>query len=167
MAAQPDWAGIGRGMLVLAVLWWAWVCYAWLTSLVDPEEGLVRLVMFAAMAGLLVVALCVPEAFDDRALSFAIAYGVVRAGHIALYLIVSRDDPSLRRSVLSFAISTATSIGLLVGASFLSGGVQAALWVTAVRWQCPRCCESAFLDTGSRRRVSRHRRGRYAPHVPS
>ena len=39
MAAQPDWSGIGRGMLALAVIWWAWVCYAWLTSLIDPEEG--------------------------------------------------------------------------------------------------------------------------------
>ena len=52
-------------MLVLGVLWWAWVGYAWLTSVVDPEEGVVRLVMFAAMAALLVVALCVPEAFGD------------------------------------------------------------------------------------------------------
>ncbi len=74
-------------MLVLAMLWWAWVCYAWLTSLVEPEEGSVRIVMLAAMAGLIVVALCVPEAFGDSALGFAIAYGVVRLGHIALYLI--------------------------------------------------------------------------------
>ena len=48
--------------------------------------------MFGAMAGLLVVALCVPEAFGDRALAFAVAYGVVRLGHIALFLIASRDD---------------------------------------------------------------------------
>lgn len=132
MAAESDWAGIGRGMLALAVLWWAWVCYAWLTSVVDPEEGSVRIVMFAAMAGLLLVALCVPQAFGDRALGFAIAYGVVRAGHIALYVILSRDDPSLRRSVLGFAITSATAIGLLVAASFVDGGVQAALWVAAI-----------------------------------
>ena len=102
MAAQPTWSGIGRGMLTLAVIWWAWVCYAWLTSLIDPEEGSVRLVMFAAMAGLLIVALCVPEAFGDRALGFAVAYGVVRVGHIALYSIASRDDPELRRWVVGF-----------------------------------------------------------------
>src|SRR5919106_1374272 len=62
MAEQGTWEGIGRGMLVLAVLWWAWAGYAWLTSVIDPEEGSVRVVMIAAMAGLLVVALCVPEA---------------------------------------------------------------------------------------------------------
>ena len=132
MAAQPDWSGIGRGLLTLAVIWWAWVCYAWLTSLVEPEEGWVRLVMFVAMTGLLIVALCVPEAFDDRALGFAVAYGVVRAGHIALYWIVSRDDPAMRRWVLAFAVSTAVVIGLLVGASFVDGGAQTALWIAAI-----------------------------------
>ncbi|MGH9015677.1 MAG: low temperature requirement protein A [Acidimicrobiia bacterium] len=132
MVAEPTWAGIGRGMLVLAVLWWAWAGYAWLTSVIEPEEGAVRIAMFAAMAGLLVVALCVPQAFGDRALAFAIAYGVVRAGHIALFWIASRDKPGLRRSVLSLAISTSIAIGLLVGASFLDGGAQAALWGVAI-----------------------------------
>lgn len=132
MAHQPTWEGIGRGMLVLAMLWWAWVGYAWLTSVIEPEEGAVRLVMFAAMAGLIVAALCVPEAFGDRALLFAIAYGMVRAGQIALFLIASRDDPGLRRSVVSLAISSAIGIGLLIGASFLAGGAQEALWGIAI-----------------------------------
>jgi hypothetical protein len=132
MAAQPTWSGIGRGMLALAVIWWAWVCYAWLTSVVEPEEGSVRLVMLAAMAGLLVVALCVLQAFGDRALGFAVASGAVRLGHIALYLIASRDSPGLRRWVLTFAISTVMVTGLLVGASFVGGGVQAAFWMVAI-----------------------------------
>ena len=55
-----------------------------------------RLVMFAAMAGLLVAALCVPEAFGDLALTFAIAYGVVRA-HIGLFVLASRGQPEFRR----------------------------------------------------------------------
>ena len=57
MATDPTWQGLGRGLLVLAVLWWSWGGYAWLTSVVDPEEGTVRLAMFAAMAAFLVAAL--------------------------------------------------------------------------------------------------------------
>ena len=132
MIAQPTWTGVGRGMLVLAVLWWSWAGYAWLTSLIEPEEGAVRIAMFAAMAGLLVVALCVPEAFGDRALAFAIAYGVVRAGHIALFWIGGRDHPDVRHSVFTLGVSTAIAIGLIVGASFLDGGAQAALWGVAI-----------------------------------
>jgi len=132
MEADPTWEGIGRGMLVLAMLWWAWVGYSWLTSVIEPEEGAVRIVMFAAMAGLIVVALCVPEAFGDRALLFALAYGVVRAGQIGLFLIASRDNPGLRRSVVELAISSAIGVGLLIGASFLSGGAQEGLWALAI-----------------------------------
>src|SRR3954447_22078740 len=87
MAADPTWAGLLKGMLVLGVLWWCWVGYAWLTSVVDPEEGSVRLVMLAAMAAFLVVALCVPGAFGDEALLLACAYFVVRVAPIGLFII--------------------------------------------------------------------------------
>jgi low temperature requirement protein LtrA len=132
MAHDPSWSGLAQGILVLGVLWWAWVGYAWLTSVVDPEEGAVRFAMFGAMAGLLVVSLCVPEAFDDLALTFAVAYGVVRAGQIALFLLASRDDPKLRKSVVGLAISSAIGVGLLAAASLLNGLAQGAVWLLAM-----------------------------------
>jgi low temperature requirement protein LtrA len=132
MAADPTWQGLAKGMLVLGVMWWSWVGYAWLTSTVDPEEGSVRLAMFAAMAAFLVVALCVPGAFGDEALLLACAYFVVRFAQIGLFLIASRDDPGLRHSVAGLAISTAIGTGLLVLASFLDGVPQGAVWALAL-----------------------------------
>jgi low temperature requirement protein LtrA len=132
MAADPTWTGLIRGLLVLGVLWWSWVGYAWLTSVVDPEEGAVRLSMFGAMAALLVAALCVPGAFGDEALLFACAYGVVRAGQIALFLLASRDDPGLRSSVVGLAGSSAIGVGLLLAASGTDGILQGALWALAL-----------------------------------
>ena len=110
----------------------AWVGYSWLTSVIDPEEGAVRLVMFAAMAALLVVALCVPGAFGDDALLFACAYGVVRGAHIALFIIASRDDPAFRRSVLGLAGGSALGVGLLLLASGTDGWLQGGLWALAL-----------------------------------
>jgi low temperature requirement protein LtrA len=132
MADHPTWDGVAQGMLVLAVLWWSWVGYAWLTSVVDPEDDAVRIVIFGAMAAFLIVALCVPQAFGDLALTFAVAYGGVRVAHIALFLLASRDDAALRHSVAGLAISTAIGVGLLVGASFLDGVGQGALWALAL-----------------------------------
>src|SRR5215216_5431281 len=113
MAKEPTWQGLVKGMLVLGVLWWSWVGYAWLTSVVDPEEGTVRIVIFAAMAAFLVAALCVPEAFDESAALFAGAYAVVRFSQIALFVLASRDDPPLRRSVRGLAGGTAIGVGLI------------------------------------------------------
>jgi len=132
MAETPTWEGLARGLLVLGMLWWSWVGYAWLTSVVDPEEGVVRLAIFAAMAGLLVAALCVPGAFDDSALLFACAYGLVRAAHIALFVIASREDAGFRQSVIGLAGSTAVGVGLLLVASFTDGAVQGGLWAAAL-----------------------------------
>jgi low temperature requirement protein LtrA len=132
MAGTPTWAGLAKGLLVLGVLWWSWVGYAWLTSVLDPEEGMVQLVMFAAMAALLVAALCVPRAFDNLALLFAGAYAVVRAAHIALFTIASRDDPALRHSVIGLAVGTAIGVGLLVVASATDGALQGGLWALAL-----------------------------------
>jgi low temperature requirement protein LtrA len=132
MAHEPTWSGVARGMAVLAVLWWSWVGYAWLTSVVDPEEGIVRLVMFAAMAALLVAALAVPHAFGSTALLFACSYGVVRAAHIALFFLASRDEPQLRKSVAGLAVSTAIGVGLLFVAAFTDGALRAALWGVAI-----------------------------------
>jgi low temperature requirement protein LtrA len=133
MAADPTWEGLFRGLVVLGVLWWAWVGYAWLTSVVDPEEGIVRLAIFAAMAALLVVSLCVPEAFGDLGLTFAIAYGLVRVGQLALFLVAGRDAPTLRRSVwIGLVPSTGLGVALLVAASQVDGDAQLALWAAAL-----------------------------------
>ena len=129
---DPTWLGVLKGMLALGVLWWSWCGYAWLTSVVDPEEGAVRLAMFAAMAAFLVAALCVPGAFGSEAVLFACAYAVVRGAHIALFLIASRDDAGLRRSVLGLAVSTAIGVGLLLVASLIGGTAQLVLWGVAL-----------------------------------
>jgi low temperature requirement protein LtrA len=132
MAGEPTWEGLAKGLLVLGVLWWSWVGYAWLTSVIDPEEGAVRLVIFAAMAAMLVAALCVPEAFGDAGLIFAIAYAFVRVAHIGLFVLSSSDDASLRKSVVGLGCSTAVGVGLLIGASFADGALQGALWALAL-----------------------------------
>jgi low temperature requirement protein LtrA len=132
MADEPTWAGLAKGTLVLGVLWWAWTAYAWLTSVVDPEEGAVRIAIFAAMAALLVIALCVPQAFSDLGLVFAGGYMVVRAAQIMLFRLASRDDPDLRRSTNGLAIGTAIGTGLLVVASQLDGVEQGLVWAVAL-----------------------------------
>jgi low temperature requirement protein LtrA len=132
MANDPSWEGMLRGLLVLGVLWWSWVGYSWLTSVVDPEEGLVRFAIFGAMAALLVVALCVPEAFGDLGLLFACAYFVVRIAQVILLYTAGRSDPNLRRSVTGLAVGTLIGTSILIVASFTDGLLQGCLWALAL-----------------------------------
>src|SRR5699024_1644494 len=92
LAHHVTWAGILHGVALLAALWWAWVCYSWLTNAIPAEEALpARLVILAAMVAMLVVSLSVPAAFGDAGVLFGIAYFVVRALHVVLYTIAT--DP--------------------------------------------------------------------------
>ncbi len=132
MSHNTTWGGVGEGMLVLALLWWSWVGYAWLTSVFDPEEGAIRIVLFCAMASFLIAAICVPESFGGLATEFALAYSAVRIAHIALFLLASSDDPVFRRSVLGLAVGTAIAVALLIAGSFLDTAGQVVLWSLAL-----------------------------------
>jgi low temperature requirement protein LtrA len=132
MSKTTTWEGVGQGLLVLGVLWWAWVGYAWLTSLVDPEEGTVRFAMFGAMATLLVVSLCVPQAFGRLGGLFAGAYAIVRIAQLVLFRIGARGDAMLQRSITGLVVGAGIGVSLLAVASFADGAEQAALWALAL-----------------------------------
>ena len=132
MSDDPTWQGMGRGLLVLAALWWAWAAYAWLTNTLEPEEGGVRIAMFAAMAAMLVVALAVPNAFEGDGVLFGFAYLAVRLLHLVLYAIAGKSNPDLLAAVLRFVPSATLGPALLVAAGFLDGATQAGLWIVAL-----------------------------------
>jgi low temperature requirement protein LtrA len=132
MSNDTTWAGIGRGLLVLAALWWAWTGYAWLTNTLEPEEGAVRAGMFAAMAAMLVVALAVPDAFGADALLFGVAYLIVRLLHLLLYAIAGKRDPDLLGAVLRFMPPATLAPVIILVAGFADGRAQAALWLVAL-----------------------------------
>jgi low temperature requirement protein LtrA len=132
LSDRPTWVGLGQGLLVLGVLWWAWSAYAWLTNTINPEEGGVRLAMFASMGAMVVAALAVPNAFGDDALAFGIAYFVVRVLHLVLYWIAARGDRDLMGAVLRLVPSATVGPVLILAAAAFDGVAQGVLWAAAL-----------------------------------
>jgi low temperature requirement protein LtrA len=131
MADDLSWAGLGRGLLILAAIWWAWAAYAWLTNEVDSRRRSVRLTMFGSMAGMLVASLAIPGAFEGSAVVFGCGYLVVRVLHIALFAAGS-DDVDVRRATSALAPTAITAPALLLVAAALEGTAQTLLWVVAL-----------------------------------
>jgi low temperature requirement protein LtrA len=135
MANAHSANGVLQGMVILGLLWWSWVSYGWLGNQTFVDEGLIRTGMTVAMIGMFIVALVIPEAFDDlpgglyAPLVLSIAYVVVRVMHMLLYYFAAGDDRPLRRQVLLTSTAMATgSVFLIVGA-VVGGRVQTWLWL--------------------------------------
>ncbi|MFC6731779.1 MULTISPECIES: low temperature requirement protein A [unclassified Haladaptatus] len=131
LAHDLTWPGVLRGAAILAILWWAWVGYSWLTDAVPAEDVLpARLVILAAMAAMLVVVLAVPGAFEETAILFGVAYVVVRTLHVVLYAVAT--PPDTRSAVLRVTPGFLGGPALLLVAGFTDGLLQGALWVLAI-----------------------------------
>src|SRR5438552_3919234 len=126
------WAGLGRGLLVLAVLWWAWASYAWLTNTIDADAGLVLAAMLVAIAAMFVAALAVPEAFGGHRLVFALAFLIVLVMFVGLFALAGRAEPDLLAAVLRMARTTGLGGALILAAAFVDSGLRPWLWLAAL-----------------------------------
>jgi low temperature requirement protein LtrA len=131
MSNNPTWEGLGEGVLVLIALWWAWGAYAWLTNYIAADEGLERLLMFAAMGAFLITALAVPEAFGNDALLFAIAYAAARWLHIFIFA-EANDDVDTGQAIVRLARTALPAPLMLIAGALVGGTAQAVIWILAL-----------------------------------
>jgi low temperature requirement protein LtrA len=143
LADDATFAGIGRGVLVLGALWWAWAAYAWLTNIVDPEESVVGLALLVALSAIFVAALVVPDAFGDEAVLFGAAFFVVCAMHVTLNVLVARGNRDLLSAVLRVAPWSLLGATLILAAGF-ADGARTWLWIAALA-----CSYAGGLLSGS------------------
>lgn len=132
ISGDPTWGRLFEGLAILAALWWAWVSYAWLANTANSDEGVMRVVLLAAMAAMLIASLAVPNAFGRDGVVFGVAYLVVRLLHLGGYEILAREDPELRGLVGRLATTILPAAALLVLAGFLDGTPQALCWILAL-----------------------------------
>jgi low temperature requirement protein LtrA len=133
LSDNPTWSGLGHGLLILGVLWWAWAAYAWLTNTVDPDVGAVWGALLVAMAAMFVAALAVPDAFGSHGVLFGMAFLIVNVMHLTLYALSARGDPALLAAILQRAAPSALlGAALIVVAGFVDGGLKPTLWLAAI-----------------------------------
>ncbi|QZY29135.1 low temperature requirement protein A [Nocardioides coralli] len=138
MAADPSPANALRGLVLLALLWWAWCSYAWLGNQAHADEGVVRATFVLAMVAMFLTALAIPEAFSDTPggldgpVVLAISYVAVRLLHLGCYLVAAGDDTGLRRQLLITLVPVSLAAVILVVGSIVGPPYQAPLWALAL-----------------------------------
>ena len=124
-----------EGLITMSVIWFGWCSYAWLGNQARADEGLLRVAMIVAMAGMFFVAISIPHAFDEHgnaAVVLVAAYSVVRLVHIVVYLIAAGSDANIRSVLIAMlGVILAMLVLLWVGA-LVGGHAQMWWWLAAV-----------------------------------
>ncbi|HET6848644.1 MAG TPA: low temperature requirement protein A [Gaiellales bacterium] len=130
--------GAAQTAVMLAIVWWMYGGYAWLTNLVPPDRAARRIAMVCGMASYLVLALTIPRAFHGEGLTFGLAYLLVVLVHGGLFTVSTR--PSLAIIYRGFfPVNVAFAVIVIVGGA-LGGTSQYVLWTLAAcaEWISPR-----------------------------
>jgi low temperature requirement protein LtrA len=121
---------IARALLLLAVIWWMYGGYAWLTNNVGTSQPLNRFLVLTAMAGFLVMALAIPQAFGRDGLAFGLAYLLVNVIHAALF--TRAPDASSAQAIWRIAPFNIGTALLIVVAGLVAPAWNWLIWVGAV-----------------------------------
>ena len=154
---DPDLLHLLRVTVLLAIIFWMYGGYAWLTNAVAADTTARRLVLLGGMAGFLLVALTVPRSFDGGGLAFGLAYAVVVAVHIGLFTRTQRVR-SARDLVRVGLLNVAGTVLIVIGGA-LGGLPQLVLWILVplVWWVVsPYRRLSGGFDIGAAHFVERH-----------
>ena len=125
------WAAFGKGMLILALMWWAWSAFVWATNAQDPDAPGFRAAMLLATALIFLAGVALPGAFGPDAVLFAVTYALVRLIHLAIYVDASQRGNASLRAIGGFAFTVVIGMVLLLAGALASETARIVLWTVA------------------------------------
>ena len=108
-------AAVGFGLAGFGICW-AWTNFTWFASAYDTDDWIYRLVTMGQMIGVLILALGLPRLFaslehgehvDTAVMVFG--YVIMRVALVFQWLRAARQDPSRRRSCITYAIGVSVA----------------------------------------------------------
>jgi low temperature requirement protein LtrA len=132
LVGHLTWGGFLRGMLILALIWWAWSAFVWAANAQDEDSPTMQSALLTSLVLIFLAGLAVPGAFGDEAVLFALTYSGVRLIHLALYVDASRRGNASWEAIAGFGLATLAALGLLVVGAFFDAEIQTVLWTIAV-----------------------------------
>lgn len=128
--ADLTWSGVGRGVILFWLVWWAWTQLTWTLNLADTEHVWVRLPTLLATAVAFFLAQSVPDAFGEAGAWFAISYVVVRVIGLGVQAWVIGSDQRVALSV--WASSSLIGLALVLIGGFVAPELRVWFWLAAM-----------------------------------
>jgi low temperature requirement protein LtrA len=154
--AESSARGLLQVVLMLAVIWWMYGGYAWMTNAVAADTVNRRLLLLGGMGGYLLLALAIPHAFSGSGLAFGLAYLAIVAVHTGLF--TRATSQSVVRAILRLFPLNVLSALVIVAGGALGGTAQYVLWAVAIglQWLTPVISGLEGFDIDPAHFVERH-----------
>ena len=143
-------------LVMLAVIWWMYDGYAWLTNAIATDLVRFRLLLLGGMGGFLVIALAIPSAYAGEGLAFGIGYLVVVLLHAGMY--AKGTSVSEVGAILRIVPYNLTAALLVLVGGIRGGRLQDVLWLVAalLLWVTPWFTSTEGFVIEARHFVERH-----------
>ena len=156
LVAGGDVAALAQVVVMLAVIWWMYDGFAWLTNAIATDHLRHRLLLIGGMGAFLVIALAIPKAYEGKGLAFGIGYLAVVALHAGMY--VRGTSLSEVRAILRLVPFNVGAAALVLVGGAQGGDVQWALWAfaAALLWFTPWLTSTEGFVIAAEHFVERH-----------
>jgi low temperature requirement protein LtrA len=128
---QLSWQGAAQTAFLGLAVYWAWNYTTWMTNWFDPATTPVRLVLVCVMLASLLMAVAIPESFDDHGLLFAASYAglqVVRNG----FVVAVTPRGAFNRNFQQILAWSVLSAPLWVAGGMVDGSARWVPWMAAL-----------------------------------
>ena len=116
-------------LVMLALIWWMYDGYAWLTNAIATDLLRFRLLLLGGMGAFLVIALAIPTAYAGQGLAFGLGYLVVVLLHAGMYL--KSTSVSEVAAILRIVPYNLAAAGLVLVGGIAGGRAQDVIWLIA------------------------------------
>ncbi|WP_456787836.1 low temperature requirement protein A [Cellulomonas sp. P5_C5] len=80
LIAHPDLTTLLHTLILGWAVWWLWIDTTWVTNWLDPDKVPVRTMLLVLMGLGLLMSSAIPEAFEGKALLFAVPFVLIQVG---------------------------------------------------------------------------------------
>src|ERR1700758_1863828 len=134
LSAHHIGSGLAGFVFATFAVWWAWVNFSWFASAYDTDDWVYRLTTMVQMAGVIILALGLPQTFasieegrhiDNRVM--VAGYVVMRVAMVAQWLRAAKQDPAHRPACQTYAVTVSVAQIGWVGLIFADTSVGVTL----------------------------------------
>jgi low temperature requirement protein LtrA len=132
LLAHYTWRGAFEALVLLLVVWWAWIYTTWMANWFDPDAVPVRLVLVTVMLLSLLMSVSIPTAFGENGLLFAASYAALQVFRNGFNVAVADRGSAWRASFTRILAWSVLVAPIWIAGGLVEGRARLLAWLLAL-----------------------------------